>query len=100
MKDSELEDCFDQNFVTLMSDGTEFELKPGGRYIKVTPENKEEYIALVKERTMAMVMVGFEAIKKGFFGYLYGFNMRFLDPLMLEEKVCGVSYVRFFFFFF
>lgn len=94
MKDSELE-YLDQNFVTYMNDGTELELKPGGRHIKLCPENKEEYISLVKEKTMAMVMLGFEEIKRGFYHYLFDFCIRFMDPLMIEEKVCGMNYVSF-----
>lgn len=93
MKNEELE-YLDQNFVTYMNDGTELELKPGGRDIKLSPDNKEEYISLVKEKTQAMVMLGFEEIKRGFYHYLFDFSVRFMDPLIMEEKVCGMNYVR------
>lgn len=39
--------CIDEAFVTLLSDGTEVELVPGGRNMRITPENINEYIRLV-----------------------------------------------------
>ena len=44
--------AIDENFVTLLSNGLQVELVPGGRSKKVTKENLKEYIQLVVSKRL------------------------------------------------
>ena len=55
MNDDDLVEL-DQTFVTLMFDGTECELKPDGKKIRLTYENKAEYLCLLKQFTFSEFM--------------------------------------------
>ena len=57
-------------------------------------ENKFEYVNLVKKTVMNQLLVPYQKIREGFYFYLYPNCVQFVDPLMLEEKLCGVNYVR------
>ena len=41
------DDIFEEYFVTALPDGEEIELVPGGKEMKITDNNKEEYIKLM-----------------------------------------------------
>jgi len=43
------DDIFEEYFVTALPDGEEIELVPGGKEMKITDNNKEEYIKLILE---------------------------------------------------
>ena len=57
-------------------------------------ENRVEYINLVKEKNFTQFMPAFAQIKKGFYEFFNYTNMRFINSTKLEQKLCGMQYVR------
>lgn len=52
LSDEEFEAAVDSNFTTLLSNGTEVQLKPNGRNTRVTKQNLQEYLSLVIEKRL------------------------------------------------
>ena len=68
--DPENLEYLDQNFTIYLADSSEYTLKPNGRTIKLTQNNKEEYIYLAKKAYLASFLPQFEKIKEGFYSLL------------------------------
>jgi alpha-tubulin suppressor-like RCC1 family protein len=62
---SEFELIFDQFFMIQLSDGSEYELIPGGRKIPVTVENKDKFVSLAKSARLNEFKVQVESIRYG-----------------------------------
>lgn len=93
MPEEELE-YLDESFVTFLLDGSEIELKPNGKNITLTAENKYEYLSLIKEKNFSQFMPAFKAIRDGFYMFASPFTFtKFLTPKTFEQRLCGVNYV-------
>ncbi|KAK7506292.1 hypothetical protein BaRGS_00002404 [Batillaria attramentaria] len=70
----------------------EYELKPGGREIKVTEENKREYVKLyVQWRFMRGIEAQFLALQKGFNEIIPQLLLRPFDERELELMIGGLG---------
>jgi E3 ubiquitin-protein ligase HUWE1 len=67
------------------------DLKPGGHAIRVTNENKEEYIALVVDlRLKRQINKQVEAFCEGFYDLIPPDELRTFTPSELDLLICGV----------
>jgi HECT-domain (ubiquitin-transferase) len=84
------EDVIDQYFVVNKEDGEERELKKNGKSIRVTNENKMEFIKL-KCQYIAYQKVGLQLteIQKGFRSVINPAWVKHLVPDELEAQLCG-----------
>lgn len=57
-------------------------------------ENRNEYINLVKEKIFAQFMPAFKKMKEGFYTFVNFSNIRFNSIEKIEQKLCGMNYVR------
>jgi hypothetical protein len=93
MPESDLE-YLDENFITFLLDGSEIELKPNGRNITLTAENKYEYLSLIKEKNFTQFLPAYKAMRDGFYHFAANeTNCKFLTPQTFEQKLCGMNYV-------
>jgi len=93
MPEEELE-YLDESFVTFLLDGSEIELKPNGKNITLTAENKYEYLSLIKEKNFSQFIPAFKAIRDGFYMFASPYTFtKFLTPKTFEQRLCGVNYV-------
>ena len=79
----------DQTFVTILFNGTVIELKPNGKNIKLTEENKAEYLCLLKQVTLSEFIPAFQKIKEGFYTVLRQGDLVNITPSSLELAVIG-----------
>lgn len=79
----------DTCFVTRLSDGTEKELKKGGRDIRVTFENRQEYVNLVEEIRLAEGQLQMKSIKIGMYKIVPQSLVKLYSSRELELKICG-----------
>lgn len=70
----------DETFVTFLLDGSEVELKPNGKNIKLTKENRAEYISLLKQVNFAQFLPAFLKIKEGFYTFFRQGDMINVTP--------------------
>jgi E3 ubiquitin-protein ligase HUWE1 len=67
------------------------DLKPGGRSIKVTNENKEEYVALMADlRLKRQIREQVNAFCEGFYELIPVEQLRRFSPSELDLLICGV----------
>ena len=91
----DLEDNIFQNFTVLLSDTSSWELIPGGKNIRVTHENKEEFIQKVLEARFTEADVQINAIKTGFTKIVPEVLLHCLNARDLEKRVCGKNVIDF-----
>jgi len=83
----------EQNFTTWLSNGTRVPLKEGGENIRVTFENREEYVRLVEQVRLHEGKLQSEAIRRGL-GDIIPLSLLSLCSFQdLEWKVCGKPYI-------
>ena len=71
-----------------------YELKPGGSDIKVTEENKKEYVRLiVRHRLLRGIVEQVVALRKGFRDVVPSQFMEMFDQRELELMICGLAEV-------
>lgn len=86
-------ECPEQNFTAWLSNGTRVPLKEGGENIKVTFENKDEYIKLVEELRLNEGNLQLAAIRRGL-GDIIPLQLLHLCTWQdLEWKVCGKPFI-------
>lgn len=84
----------EESFCTFLNDGREYELVPNGKQIKLTVENRSQYVALSKSLQISSLMKPFEAIRRGFVESIYPYVYQVLHPQQLEKLISGMNYVR------
>eukprot|EP01017_Pseudomicrothorax_dubius_P006610 TRINITY_DN11923_c0_g1_i3.p1 TRINITY_DN11923_c0_g1~~TRINITY_DN11923_c0_g1_i3.p1 ORF type:complete len:524 (+),score=146.30 TRINITY_DN11923_c0_g1_i3:65-1636(+) len=87
------DDCFDYCFVTNLSDGSEYVLVPNGKEIRVTFENRREFIALTTEARINESRIQMEYIRKGFYSIIPNGAAALLTWQELETNIVGRSEV-------
>lgn len=83
----------EQTFTTFLNDGREYELVPNGKQIKLTVENRGDYVALSKSTQIAALIKPFAAIRRGFVESIYPYVYSVLYPSQLEKMISGMNYV-------
>ncbi len=86
---STFETVVDNTFVTRLSDGSEVELKKGGKDIKVTFANRHEYVSLVEKARLEECSVQMKAIRIGMFRVIAQSLIKLYSWRELEIKICG-----------
>lgn len=82
-----------ENFCTRLSDGSVVDLKPNGRNIPVTYENKDEFIALVLNARFSESARQSQAIRYGLAKLVPLGLLNLVTWRQLEEWVCGKPHV-------
>eukprot|EP01017_Pseudomicrothorax_dubius_P038535 TRINITY_DN578_c0_g2_i1.p1 TRINITY_DN578_c0_g2~~TRINITY_DN578_c0_g2_i1.p1 ORF type:complete len:332 (+),score=91.58 TRINITY_DN578_c0_g2_i1:84-998(+) len=82
-------DLIQEKFVTYLSDGSEYELVPGGKSILVTFERRAEYAELVEKVRLEESRKQAEAIRKGLTLIVPEGLLNLLTWRELETLVCG-----------
>ena len=89
LSEEDFDSVIDEYFVTLLSNGKEVELIPGGRNVKVTKANIEEYIRLVVNARINESQKQMKAIKDGV-NFVLNLNIvRFLNATQIEARATG-----------
>lgn len=86
---SDVIDSLEINFVCVLSNGKEIELKPNGKNIFVNINNINEYIDLIKQMRINECKQQLEWIQKGFYDVVPAKIVQILIWRQLEEFVCG-----------
>ena len=81
------------SFVTRLTDNSEVELKTNGKSIKVTFENRKEYIQLVEEARLKESLIQIEAVRTGLFKVMPEFLLKLYSWHEIEDKLCGKTEV-------
>jgi len=89
----EFERVIDETFTTFLSDKTKVPLIPGGENIKVTFENRHEYIKLVEKVRLNESEVQIQAIRRGIADIVPLQLLNLCTWKDIEWKVCGKPYV-------
>ena len=89
IKDENLINKYDLNFVIENSNKSNIELKPNGEILKVNLENLEEYINLSKSKRIKEIEIQIEYIKNGIYSAIDRNILQILNWNQLEEIVCG-----------
>lgn len=76
-------------WTTLLSDGTQKELKPNGANCRVAFEEIESYVRTVLDERLRESQPQYEAIKRGIFKIIPKSLMNIVTSKELENWVCG-----------
>eukprot|EP01114_Cavostelium_apophysatum_P001689 TRINITY_DN1146_c0_g1_i2.p1 TRINITY_DN1146_c0_g1~~TRINITY_DN1146_c0_g1_i2.p1 ORF type:complete len:4271 (-),score=1642.72 TRINITY_DN1146_c0_g1_i2:54-12866(-) len=82
-------ECPDETFTTHRSDGTRVALKEGGESIKVTFENRDEYVKLIEKTRLNESALQIAAIRRGVADIIPLQLLNLCTYQDLEWKVCG-----------
>ena len=89
---TEYEETIEQYFVANITESLDRELMPGGRQIKVTNENKEEFIRLKTNFVSYLcVKAQLEKLCQGFYSVIPFKWVEYLNADELEAFMCGAS---------
>ena len=88
-KDKNIVKNYDLYFVIQNSNNSDAELIENGKTTKVTLENLDNYINLVKSTRINEISAQIESIKKGIYSVIDKNILQILNWLQLEEMVCG-----------
>lgn len=89
LSEEDFDACIDEYFVTLLSNGTQVELIPGGKNVKVTKQNLNEYIRLIVSARLNESQKQIKAIKQGI-DYVISLNIcKFLNSQQVEARATG-----------
>ncbi|CDW82480.1 hect e3 ubiquitin [Stylonychia lemnae] len=89
LSDDDFEAAIEEQFVTLLSNGTQVELIPGGRNTRVTKSNLDEYIRLVVNARINEAQKQMKAIKEGI-NFVINLNIcKFLNSKQVEARATG-----------
>ena len=90
-----LENDIFQTFTVLLSDKTMVELIPDGRNVRVTADNKVEFISKVLEARIEESALQIAAIRKGVVKIIPEALLHCLNARDLERRICGRNEVNF-----
>ncbi|MDP2438848.1 MAG: hypothetical protein Q8P67_24145, partial [archaeon] len=79
----------DLSFMTMLSDGTEMELVPGGRHIQVTHDNRLEYVELVERARLTEIQAQLDSIRLGLSELVPVQVLEVFSWQELERRICG-----------
>lgn len=89
LSDSEFSDFVQEDFVTILSDGRQVDLCPGGKQLQVTKENLSKYIQLVVETRLNESKKQMDAILEGV-NFVIPINIcRLLNWKQIEKRATG-----------
>lgn len=89
LSDEDFDAAIDEYFVTLLSNGTQVDLLPGGKNIRVSKSNLDEYIRLVVDARINESQKQMKAIKEGV-NFVINVNIcKFLSALQIEARATG-----------
>lgn len=89
LSDKEFSAVVEETFVTRLSDGTEVELKSGGKDITVNKENLKEYIDLILEKRFAEYNNQMKYIREGIDFVIPISNLKIYTWEEVEIRCCG-----------
>jgi len=86
-------ECPDETFTTYLSDGTKIPLKENGENIRVTFENKDEYVSLIETTRLNESQLQISALRKGLADIVPLQLLNLCTYQDLEWKVCGKPHI-------
>lgn len=93
IRDNPIEGVFFETF-EVEKNKIKFELKDNGKEIKVTDENKSEYIDLrLKFETFELIKEGLDLLTQGFYSVIPKPLIAFFLAEELELALCGLPYI-------
>jgi HECT-domain (ubiquitin-transferase) len=95
MEPQELE-YLEESFCTFLNDGREYELLPNGKNIKLTVENRSQYVSLSKALHISALMKPFYSMRRGFIESIYPYVFQVLFPSQIEKMISGMDYVNYY----
>ena len=82
-------EILDMNFTTILSDGSEVEVKNKGKMEKVSYENRKEYAELVEKARLEEGQLQIKAIRNGFMKIVPFSILKLFSWHDVEIKICG-----------
>jgi len=80
---------FSETFTTFLSDGSEVELKEGGKDIQLTFTNRHEFAALMEQKHLHQSNLQIRAILSGLAAIIPPYVLLLMTPKDLEFTICG-----------